>query len=153
MPPTPKKWFPWFVLFMLFIFLFVFSECNWNLCFYIWTSGRDDCGMVQDIFRNHFGLGISLKIQFWIPKLIFRFFENLNFQFSSTSHFLSHEFEDPSCRICSYGPRGPFWFSVNFHLDMDKYYQRNENGEKSCFEIIVNMKLFSGGLFWKAPLC
>ena len=52
------------------------------------------------------------------------FFGNPNFQCSSKTHFLSHTFEDPSCRICSYGPHGPFWFSVKFHLDMENPYQK-----------------------------
>ena len=42
----------------------------------------------------------------------FQFFEIFNFQFSSITHFFNHKFQDPSCRICSYGPYGPFWFSV-----------------------------------------
>ena len=72
-------------------------------------------------------------------KLIFHFFENLNFQFSSKSHFLDHIFQDPSCRICSYGPHGPFWFSVKNRRDMVKRYQKKNFGEKSLFEIIVKM--------------
>ena len=42
--------------------------------FYIWKLIRDDCGMVQNIFKSHFGLGYSLKNQFWTPKLIFSTF-------------------------------------------------------------------------------
>ena len=72
-------------------------------------------------------------------KLIFHVFENLNFQFSSKTHFLGHKIEDPSCRICSYGPHGPFCFSVKNRPDIEKRYQKNENGEKSLFQIIGKM--------------
>ena len=84
-------------------------------------------------------------------KLIFHFFENLNFQFSSKTHFLDHKFEDPSCRICSYGPHGPFWFSVNNRRDMVNRYQKNNLGEQSLFEIITKMNQFIRGKFSKAP--
>ena len=106
--------------------------------------------MVQNIFKSHFGLGISLKSQFWTQNWDFHFFEKSNFQFSSITHFLSHKFQDPSCRICSYGPHGPFWFSVKKCPDTVKRYQKNENWEKSVFEITVKMNLFCGGKFWKA---
>ena len=46
---------------------------------YIWKLSRDDCGMVQNIFKSHFGLGYSLKNQFWTPKLKFSIFQNLQF--------------------------------------------------------------------------
>ena len=92
-------------------------------------------------------LETASKVNLGSQHYFFMFFETFNFQFSSKSHFLSHEFEDPSCRICSYGPHGPFWFSVKFPLDMEKRYQKNENGEKSLFEIIVKMNQFSGGIF------
>ena len=69
-----------------------------------------------EYFLNHFGLGISLKSPCWTPKLKFSFFENPNFQFWSKTHFLNHKCQDPSCRICSYGPHGPFWFSVKIVL-------------------------------------
>ena len=36
---------------------------------YIWELSRDDCGMVQNIFEYHFGLGYGLKNQIWTPKL------------------------------------------------------------------------------------
>ena len=61
-----------------------------------------------------------------------------------------HKFQDPSCRICSYGPHGPFWFSVKKWPDTVKRYQKNENWEKSFFEMTVKMNLFCGGKFWKA---
>ena len=35
--------------------------------------GREYSGMVQDIFRNHFGLGNNLKSPCWVPKLVFFF--------------------------------------------------------------------------------
>ena len=92
---------------------------------FAWELARDDPGIIRDIFGNHFGLGNSLKSQCWIPKPSFHFFfKNLNFQFSSKAHFLGHKFEDPSCRICSYGPHGPFWFSVKHRPDMVKRYQQ-----------------------------
>ena len=106
----------------------------------IWKLSWDDSGIVQDIFRNHFGVGNKLKSLCWIQKLKFSFFfENLNFQFSSKIQFLGHEFQDPSCRICSYRPHGPFWFSVKNGRDMEKRYQKKNVGEKSFFEINVKM--------------
>ena len=110
--------------------------------------------MVQNIFKSHFGLGNSLeKVKFGPHNWFFSFFWKSFFQFSSITHFLSHTFQDPSCRICSYGPQGPFWFSVKKWPGAVKRYQKNENGEKSHFEITVKMNLFCGGMFWKAPLC
>ena len=70
---------------------------------------------------------------------VFHFFENPNFQCSSITHFLSHKFQDPSCRICSYGPHGPFWFSVNKCPDTVKRYQKKIFGEKTLVEIIAKM--------------
>ena len=87
------------------------------------------------------------------PETDFVLFEILNFPFSSITHFLSHKFEDPSCRICSYGLYGPFGFSVKNRCDMAKRYQKHKNGEKSLFEINVKMNSFIGGIFSKAPLC
>ena len=60
--------------------------------------------------QNHYIWNFNLDL-----KLIFSIFENIIFQFSSKPRFLSHKFQDPSCRICSYGPHGPFWFSVTIH--------------------------------------
>ena len=91
------------------------------------------------------------KTQFLNSNRCFIFFvETFNFQCSSKTHFLDHKFQDPSCRICSYGPHGPFWFSVKKWPDTVKRYQKNENGEKSVFEMTVKMNLFCGGKFWKA---
>ena len=94
---------------------------------------------------------------FWIwildLTLIFHVCETFNFQFPSKTHFLDQNFQDPSCRICSYGPQGPFWFSAKTWPDTVKRYQKNETAEKSVFEITVKMNLFCGGKFWKAPLC
>ena len=59
----------------------------------------------------------------------------------------------PSCRICSYGPHGPFWFSVKNRPDTVTSYPKQYFGEKWLFEITVKMNLFSGGMFRKAPLC
>ena len=88
--------------------------------------------MVKNISTNHVGLGNKLKSQFGTP--IF------NFQLSSITHFLSHKFQDPSCRICSYGPYGPFWFSVKNRPDMEKNVTTKKSlGEKSLFEIIRKM--------------
>ena len=78
---------------------------------------------------------------------MFMFFEILIFQFSSITHFLSHKFQDPSCRKHSYGPYGPFWFSGKKRPDMEKRYQKNENGGKPNFEISLKMNLFCGGKF------
>ena len=64
-------------------------------------------------------------INFGPQQLYLFFFENLNFQFSSKTHFLDHNFQDPSCRICSYGPHGPFWFSVKNRPDMVKRYPKH----------------------------
>ena len=67
------------------------------------------------------------------------FFKIFKFQFSSKTHFFNHKFQDPSCRICSYGPYGPFWFSVKKGRDIEKCYQKFQNWEKSLFEIIRKM--------------
>ena len=85
----------------------------------------NDLGIVRNIFGSHFVFGNSLRSPILGPKTdISFFFENLNFQCSSITHFLSHKIEDPSCRICSYGPQGPFWFSVKNRRDMVKRYQK-----------------------------
>ena len=98
----------------------------WGAYWYylIWKLSRDDSGMVQDIFRNHFGVGNSLKSQFWIPKqLFFFFFEgNLKWRFSKNENFsfwIQH-------RLLSLFPT-PKWFlniswtipessQLNFHI-------------------------------------
>ena len=36
---------------------------------------------------------------------------------------------------------------------MENRYQKNNVGEKSLVEIIINMVKFSGGMFSEAPLC
>ena len=61
-------------------------------------------------------LGTVSKVWFWSPKVIFEFLGTLIFQFSSKTRFLGQYFEDLSCRICSYGPYGPFRFSVKNDL-------------------------------------
>ena len=78
---------------------------------------------------------------------LFRFFDLPIVQFSSKTHFLGHKFEDPSCRICSYGSYGPFWFSVKNRRDMEQRYQKKENWEKLHFQITVKINLFCGGKF------
>ena len=96
----------------------------------MWKNGRDDSGVVQDIFRNGFVLENSLK-SILHPKPEFLFFLKSQFvSFSSITHLLSHTFEDPSCRICSYGPCEPFRFSVKFSFDMEMFYQKYDVGEK-----------------------
>ena len=79
---------------------------------------------------------VNFRPQHWFFIFVF---ENLDFQCSSKTHFLSHKFQDPSCRICSYGPHGPFWFSVKHGRDMVKRYQKKIFWEKSIFEIITKM--------------
>ena len=75
----------------------------------------------------------SVKNSILDLKLFFHVFENLNFQCSSKTHFLSHKFQDPSCRMCSYGPHGPFWFSVKKCRDIEKRYQTKEFWGKVTF--------------------
>ena len=65
------------------------SKCVWKtpnraskgieLRHFIWKLSRDDCGMVRNIFKSHFGLGNKLKSQFWTPKLKISFVWNLEF--------------------------------------------------------------------------
>ena len=76
------------------------------------------------------------KSQFWSPK---HFCLIHVFGVLSNTMFFNHKFEDPSCRICSYRPHGPFWFSVKNGRDMEKRYQKKKFEEKSLFEIIVKM--------------
>ena len=57
-------------------------------------------------------LETASKVDFGPQSRFFSFFKTFIFQFSSKTHFLNHKFQDLSCRICSYGPYGPFWFSV-----------------------------------------
>ena len=57
-------------------------------------------------------LETSSKVHFGSQNGNFHFFENLNFQFSSITHFFHHKFPIPSFKSCSYRPYGPFWFSV-----------------------------------------
>ena len=96
-------------------------------------------------------LEITSTVKFGPHKCFFHFFlEHQNVQCSSNTHFSSHTFQDLSCTKCSYGPHGPFWFSVKKWPDTVKRYQKNENGEKSNFEMTVKMNLFCGGKFWKA---
>ena len=84
-------------------------------------------------------LETNSKVNFGPQNWNFHFSGKSNFQFSSITNFLGHEIQDPTCRICSYGPHGPFWFSVKKWPDTVKRYQKNENGEKSVFEIIAKM--------------
>ena len=72
-------------------------------------------------------LDIASKINFGPRNWNFHFFEKSNFQFSSITHFFNHKIQDPSCRICSYGPHGPFWFSVKKWPDTVKRYQKTKN--------------------------
>ena len=73
-------------------------------------------------------LDIASKINVGPRNYFFHFFEIFNFQFSSITHVLSHKFQDPSCRICSYGPHGPFGFSVKNRRDIVKRYQKKNLG-------------------------
>ena len=90
-------------------------------------------------------LETSSKVNFRSRNWIFQFFEIFNFQFSSITHFLSHRFHDPSCRICSYGPHGPFWCSAKHHLDIEQLGKKNI-WETTLFEVPVKMNLLSGGM-------
>ena len=107
--------------------------------------------MTQELSRIYLEITSVLetasKVNFGPHNSHFQFFENLNCQFPSQTHFLNHKFEDPSCRICSYGPHGPFGFSVKFHADIEQRYQKKNFGEKSLFEITGEMNEFIGGIF------
>ena len=75
-------------------------------------------------------LGITSEINFGSHNWnVHVFFDLPIFQFSSKTNVLDHKFEDPSCRICSYGPHGPFWFSVKNRRDMVRRYQENILGK------------------------
>ena len=102
--------------------------------------------------KKDFGSEIKLKNQFWTPKPIAWFFETLNFQCSPKKYFLSHTFQDPSCRKCSYGPHGPCWFSVKIAW-IWKNVTKTRKLWKWLFEITVKIGLFCGGQFAKGPLC
>ena len=69
-------------------------------------------------FKVMFILGTTSKVNVGVQKVISDISENLNFQFSSKTHIWVHKFGDPSCRICSYGPYGPFRFSLFFDFDL-----------------------------------
>ena len=53
--------------------LSIFDEFHYKSYLYIWKLSRDDSGMVQDIFRNHFGLRNNLKNECWAQTLFFIF--------------------------------------------------------------------------------
>ena len=84
-------------------------------------------------------LDMASKLNFGPRNWIFHFFEIFNYQFSSKTHFFNHKIQDPSCRICSYGPHGPFLFSVKKGRDMEKRYQKIQNWKRTLFEIIRKM--------------
>ena len=84
-------------------------------------------------------LETASKVHFGPQTDFFNFATSLFVQFSSITHFLSHKIQDPSSRRCSYGPHGPFLFSVKNGRDMEKRYQKNTNGKKTLFEIIRKM--------------
>ena len=108
--------------------------------------------MVQNIFRNHFGAHNCLKSLILDRKWHFQLFETLIFQFSSKTRFLSQYVEDLSCRICSYGPYGPFRFSVKNDLT-DKFQSSfHFYRKKHFFEITVRMEFFSKSNFPDKPL-
>ena len=56
-----------------------FIDFHENCDFYIWKLSRDDSGMVQDIFRRHFGLGNNLKKSILDPKTEFSIFGETSF--------------------------------------------------------------------------
>ena len=74
----------------------------------------------------------------WTQNKIFHFFKTFNFQFSSKNHFLSHKVQDPSCRICSYGPHEAFGFSVKFNFDMGNPYQKTCLGKVTFWDYQAN---------------
>ena len=70
-------------------------------------------GNLQNIFQYHFGLRTTLKSPSLDLNPEFSIFRPLQKnQFSSITPFLDHIFSIPYCRKGSYGPYGPFWFSV-----------------------------------------
>ena len=136
-----KKWCAWWKLYRSKSILY------WKPKWSVWSIWTYSTGRIFKCRTQKVSFGRKLK------KTVSQKFENPNFQFSSKTHFFNHKFQDPSCRICSYGPYGPFWFSVIFGRDMEKRYQKNQNWEKWIFEITVKMNLFCGDKFSKAVLC
>ena len=115
------------------MFFLILGRFYWKSDFSIWKLSRDDSGRLQNICQSHFGLGNKHKSQFWIPKLKCWCFWKPRFPVFVQIHFLDHKLQDPSCRICSYGPYGPFWFSVNKSLGYWKPLQQNIVDEKNTF--------------------
>ena len=113
---------------MIFIENYYFIYGNW-------------AGMVADLSRMYFRTFLvskpTSKTPCWVPKPNFLFsnpiFENVIVYFSSKFQFWSHKPLNPSCTKCSYGPYGPFWFSVNKCNYMEKRYQKTGFREKPTF--------------------
>ena len=82
----------------------------------------------------------------------FQFSESPNFQFSSTHNFLSHKLEDPSCRICSYGPHGPCWFSVKHRPDMETRYNKWKLGKVTFWDYRENELIHRRYIFKSPPM-
>ena len=147
-----SSWDPYFPVNSGWFWFFQAIFIKHNICIYgNWVGMTAEWSRI--FLKVILVLETSSKINFGPRNWNFQFFEIFIFQFSSITHFLSHKFQDTSCRICSYGPHGPFWFSVIFGWDMEKRYQKNQNREKWIFEITVKMNWFCGGKFSKAILC
>ena len=112
----------------------------------------------------------TILTQFWTEK----YWNTNHFQFSSKIHFLDHKIQDPSCRIDSYGPYGPFWFSVKKGRDMKKRHKKIKIGKSHflrlsgkwinssgvSFQKLAYVRLLPQGLlflpnshFWKFQTC
>ena len=93
------------------------------------------------------------KSNFGRQHWFFTFTTSSRFQFSSIIHFLDHGFWNPSCRICSYGPHGPFWCLPEKTFWYGKALPKKNFREKSLFEIITKNEFILWRLVSKAPLC
>ena len=104
---------------LLTFFFLTFMEISTIPCFLQYTYIKR-VGMTQEqstILLNTMLVSEgSSTDSFGTQRLIFEFWGAFNCQWSWTTHFLSHTFEDPSCRICSNGPHDHFGFRSNFYL-------------------------------------
>ena len=87
----------------------------------------------------------SQKVDFGSQNWIFNFWGVQHVHFSSITHFLGHKFQDPSCRICSYGPYGPFCFSVK-NVRIWKHVTKNAKIGKSHFLRLSGKWINSSGV-------
>ena len=70
----------------------------------IYLEVVSDLETASKSFRTQFRTQIRSQKVILGPKPVFNFLEDLKFEFWFKTHLLSPKFEDPSCRICSYGP-------------------------------------------------